>query len=312
MTFVLGGMSIGISISHSAIKSAHVPFVIAVYVPLIGRYFYEGTQAQVTMGLLLSIFMVYLLGAAHRMHAMVTESLTLRFQNQELVEVLTDEQEKLRASLEEKEVLLREVHHRVRNNLQIISSLFRLQSRYSGDRKHETLLSDSQNRLLSMALVHEKLYRSGDMAHIDFGLYLEDLTKHLFESIGSTGSLVKFEKTMHAVLMPLDTAIPCGLIVNEIITNSLTHAFPHGKEGVIRISLTHSEDSVELVITDDGIGLPSHIGRENSETFGLRLVDTLVKQLEGNLTLSRSNGTSFIIRFPAMAKRQDVRSVQRI
>lgn len=299
MTFVLGGMSIGISISHGAIKSAHIPFILLVYLPLIGRYFYEGTHVQVTMGVLLAIFMIYLLGAAHRMHAMVMESLTLRFQNQGLVEMLTHQQEELKASLAEKDVLLREVHHRVKNNLQIISSLFRLQSRYSDKKSLETVLADSQNRLLSMALVHEKLYQSGDKAHIDFAPYLDKLIKRLFQSNSSPEKHITYQQIGDSVLIPLDMAIPCGLILTEIVSNSLKHAFPDGKKGQITISLTHSEDAIELVVADNGIGLPSRIDLGNRQTLGLHLVETLVKQLKGNITISRSQGTKFIMRFPA-------------
>ncbi len=319
LTFCIGGMSVGITISHSAVRAACLPFIIVVYVPLIGRYFYEGTETHVIMGVLLLVFMLYLLGAATRIHAAVNESLGLRFRNQGLIDILRREkteterlneslrsevserrevEEKLRASLEEKEVLLREIHHRVRNNLQVIYSLCSFQSSYIGKKTPEDIFSDIENRILSMALVHENLYQSRDFANIEFKQYVDDLVSHLLLSYGATDGRVTLEKTVDTMLLPLDVAIPCGLIINETICNCLKHAFPGGGEGLVRLSLARVDEGIELMIADNGVGLPQNIDFGRSQTLGVRLIGTLVKQLHGEMTVQRAGGTAFQIRFP--------------
>lgn len=319
LTFVLGGMSVGITISHGAVRAAYLPFILAVYVPLIGRYAYEGDETHFTMGTLLFVFMVYLIGAAGRMQTAVTESLRLRFQNQGLIDVLNSEkteteklnetlrsevrerreaEERLRALLDEKEILLREIHHRVNNNLQVVSSLFRLQSRHIGKKSPADILSDSQNRILSMALIHEKLYKSKDLANIECKVYIESLLSQLFQSHGVAESRITLTKDLEEVFLPLDLAMPCGLIVNEIVSNCLKHAFPNGNRGAIEFSLSKTDQWIELVIKDNGAGLPENVVFGNSETLGLRLVEALVKQLHGEISVLRAEGTRFQVRFP--------------
>ena len=207
-------------------------------------------------------------------------------------------EEKLRVSLREKEVLMREIHHRVKNNLQVIASLCRLQSRYVGKKSPEEIFSESQNRILSMALVHEKLYQSHDLANIECKPYIDGLVSHLLQSFGVGQSRVTMEKTVDRVLLPLDLAIPCGLIVNEILSNCLKHAFPDGCKGLVRLSLAQVGEAIELVIADNGVGLPENVAFRGTQTLGLRLIDTLVKQLQGFVTVQRSRGTTFHIKFP--------------
>jgi two-component sensor histidine kinase len=319
LTFVLGGMSVGITISHGAVRAAYLPFILAVYAPLIGRYVYGGDETHITMGTLLFVFMVYLIGAAGRMQAAVTESLRLRFQNQGLIDVLNREkieteklnenlrsevrerreaEERLRALLDEKEILLREIHHRVNNNLQVVSSLFRLQSRHIGKKSPEDILSDSQNRILSMALIHEKLYKSKDLANIECKVYIESLLSQLFQSHGVAENRITLTKDVEQVFLPLDLAMPCGLIINEIVSNCLKHAFPNGNKGSIEFSLARTDQWIELVIKDSGAGLPENVVFGNSETLGLRLIEALVKQLQGEISVRRADGTTFHVRFP--------------
>lgn len=443
MTFVLGGMSIGIAISHGAIKSAHVPFIIAVYGPLICRFVYEGSETQIAMGTLLAVFMVYLIGAAGRMQASVTESLNLRFRNQGLIEVLKEEkeetdrlnkslemevqerrqaqqalleseerfhqlyamsphpmvvhdgnvilslnrasakivaahepeelvgqsiwghihpdsvaetrlgierlaqnkyavqfsdlrfltrdgktvdvevvsvpttykgmpailavgrdvtesrrsEEQLKTSLAEKEVLLREIHHRVKNNLQVISSLMRLQARFAGNKSPAEIFSESQERLLSMALIHEKLYKSNDMARIDFEAYLDDLVQQLFHSLGARESRITLKKATEKVLLGLESAIPCGLIINELVSNCIKHAFPAGRSGCVSLCLSSSDHGIEIVVADNGVGLPEGTDCKDPRTLGLRLVSTLVRQLQAEMDVAVGDGTEFKIRF---------------
>jgi len=446
LTFVLGGMSIGITASHNPLKAAYLPFIPAVYLPLIGRFFYEGGEVPITMGVLLAVFMVYLLWSAQRMQTTIIDSLTLRFRNHGLMETLTREkteavklnetlrneitereraegalqesearyraivqdqteficrflpdrtltfvneaccrfigkkpedlighslsrfvpdadqaglehhlasisrfnpvatfehrvvmssgqirwvqwtnraildhngtlmafqavgrdiddrkraEENLKASLREKEVLLQEIHHRVKNNLQVISSLLKLQSRYVTHAPCRELFDASQSRLQSMALIHEKLYKSSNMADIDFKGYIESLGARLLAAAAAPGSQITLETEIQKSPVGIDVAVPCGLISNELISNSLKHAFPGQNEGVIGVSFASNSHEFELVVRDDGVGLPDNLDAENAPTLGLRLVNTLVQQLQGHMKVNSEVGTEFRIRFPA-------------
>jgi PAS domain S-box-containing protein len=443
LTFVLGGMSIGIVISHGAISAGHVPFILLVYIPLIVRYFYEGSETQITMGILLVVFLVYLIGAASRMRDSLTESLNLRSRHKGLLEILkrekasTDQlnetlrmevrerrqaeqalleseerfhklyaispypmvvhdentvlsanpasakvidapspefligqsiwnhlhpdsvtktmegierlsesrdavqfsdlsfvtltgrtvevevvsvptvykgtpailavgrdvtesrrsEQRLKASLEEKEVLLREIHHRVKNNLQVISSLMRLQARYADGKSLEEIFAVTQERLLSMALVHEKLYNAQDIARIDFQAYLHSLVQHVFHSSGAATSRISLQKDTEQVFLGLEAAIPCGLIINELVSNAIKHGFPEGQTGWIKLSLSSNDGGVELAVADSGVGLPQATDCGEPRTLGLRLVQTLVRQIHGELFVRVCDGTEFRIRF---------------
>jgi PAS domain S-box-containing protein len=442
-TFILGGMSVGIVISHGALSAGHVPFILLVYTPLIGRYLYEGSDTQITMGILLLVFLMYLIGAASRMRDSLTESFNLRCRHQGLLEVLKREKagtdqlnetlrlevrerrqaeqalleseerfhklyamspypmvvhdekivlsanpasakligapsaealmgqsiwthlhpdsfektrdginklaenrdavqfsdlsfvtsdgcvvdvevvsvptrykgtpailavgrdvtesrrsdEQLKRSLVEKEVLLREIHHRVKNNLQVISSLMRLQARYAGGKSLDEIFSETQERLLSMALIHEKLYNAENMAKIDFQAYVHTLVQHVFHAAGATDSRIALRKNTEKVCLGLESAIPCGLIVNELVSNAIKHGFPDGRSGWIGLSLSQNDQGVEIAVADNGVGLPEDTDYSEPRTLGLRLVQTLVRQIEGELDVTVSEGTEFRIRF---------------
>ncbi|MUG94066.1 PAS domain S-box protein [Scytonema sp. UIC 10036] len=206
--------------------------------------------------------------------------------------------ERLKASLEEKEVLLREIHHRVKNNLQVISSLLQLQSRYTKDPQTLSILKESQNRVKSMALIHEKLYQSEDLSRIDFNDYIHNLAKNLLYSYSIDFNTVKLNIDVEQVTLNLETAIPCGLFINELVSNALKHAFPQGRQGQICIKFHQTDDDqFLLVVNDNGIGLPEHINLTNNQTLGLRLVNTWANQLQGSLELDRSHGTTFKLKF---------------
>lgn len=214
----------------------------------------------------------------------------------DVTELLKAEKE-LKKSLKEKEVLLREIHHRVKNNMQIISSLFNLESSYTTCAEEKKIFEDSQNRVKSMAMIHEKLYQSQDLAKIDFADYIKSLASVLFASYG-VGPNIKLIIDVGNILFDVETAIPCGLIVNELLTNSIKHAFPQAKNGKINIELHLNDDGdFVLIVKDNGIGLPKDINFKNTDTLGLQLVNTLVGQLEGNIELIRKAGTEFIITF---------------
>jgi len=210
-------------------------------------------------------------------------------------------EEKVRASLAEKEVLLKEVHHRVKNNLQIISSLLELQSDYIRDEQSRMFFRDSQNRIRSMALVHEKLYQSESLAFVDFREYVEDLANYLFSASVKDSDLIRLTIDVGEVSLSVDEAIPCGFIINELISNSLKHAFPDDRGGEVIITCQMREDDwITLTVSDNGIGLPPDLDIGNTETLGLQLVTMLVKQLRGRIDLSGDQGTLWEIAFSTM------------
>jgi PAS domain S-box-containing protein len=207
-------------------------------------------------------------------------------------------EERLQASLHEKEVLLKEVHHRVKNNLQIIVSLLFLQSDQLKDPEDVTLFEDTQNRVKSMALVHESLYRTGDLAHFNFARYIERLSKDLLKSQTPAGSHINLRTELDEIAFDVDTAIPCGLILNELLTNALKYAFPDGRSGDIHIRLQAEGEYVTLRVRDTGIGFPEGFDFRKTESLGLQLVNMLTEQLGGTLTLTPEGGTTITVSIP--------------
>jgi PAS domain S-box-containing protein len=206
----------------------------------------------------------------------------------------------IKASLKEKEVLLKEIHHRVKNNLQIVTSLLQMQSRRTKEPQAVEVLRDSKNRIASIALVHEKLYRSEDLANIDFGQYIPDLTTHLFDTYNVSSNTVSLNLHVENTLLQIDEAIPCGLIINELVSNSLKYAFPAKRKGKIQIKFysTKSDNNLTLIVRDNGMGIPKEFDIETTHSLGLTLVQGLVEQLEGTIELDRHQGTEFKITFP--------------
>ncbi len=204
----------------------------------------------------------------------------------------------LRASDEEKGVLLKEIHHRVKNNMQVISSMLNLQSREVEDPKVLEVFRDTQTRIRSMALVHEKLYQSKDLARIDFRSYLQTLIVHLFHAHRTDSDRVRSEMTITQSSLDINTAIPVGLIVSELVSNALKYAFPDERKGRIRVGLAPAPDNkLVLTIADDGIGLPADLDVRETESLGLQIVNMLVEQLDGELEVDRKAGTEFRIVF---------------
>ncbi|MDO9528313.1 MAG: histidine kinase dimerization/phosphoacceptor domain -containing protein [Syntrophales bacterium] len=207
-------------------------------------------------------------------------------------------EEQIRESLKEKEVLLQEIHHRVKNNMQVISSLLNLQSEYVKDKESLEMFKESRDRIFSMASVHEKLYQSKDLAKIDFDDYIKGITKHLFRNYVVYPNTVRLNVNCSDVFLDINKAVPCGLIINELISNALKHAFPEGREGEIAIDFHPDGDKrLTLVVSDNGVGFPEDIDINDTETLGLRLISILVAQLKGTLEVERDGGTSFKITF---------------
>ena len=202
--------------------------------------------------------------------------------------------------LKEKEVLLKEVHHRVKNNLQIISALLSLQSSYFTDDNIIKIFRDSQDRIKSMALVHENLYRSKDFGKVDLNEYIKQLVSYLSQSYGELGGKISFKVNSENVYLNINTAIPCGMIINELVSNSLEYAFPDGRKGEICIDLRSEDDGFRLVVNDDGVGIKEGLNIKDSKTLGFRLIDTLVKQIDGKMSLDTINGTRCEIHFKGL------------
>ncbi|MBN2029252.1 HAMP domain-containing protein [bacterium] len=216
----------------------------------------------------------------------------------ELVERLKAE-ERIKASLKEKDVLLKEIHHRVKNNLQVICSLLYLQSKKAKDQQALSMFKESENRIRSMALIHEELYQSEDIVHIDFADYVQRLTHNLSNSYGIGMGRIDMSLKIDNVSLSIDKAIPCGLIINELVSNSLKYGFPDGSEGHIHVRLvSENENHIALTVEDNGIGLPKGFDFGKTDTLGLQLVHTLTRQLKGQIEWHSNDGASFKITFP--------------
>ena len=202
----------------------------------------------------------------------------------------------LKHSLEEKEILLREIHHRVKNNLQIISSLLSLQRIQVEDKQTADILWECQGRVRTMAMIHENLYQSQDIGFINFSNYVEKLLYDIFNSYRVDKGSINLNTLIQSVEMGIETAMPCGLVINELATNSIKHAFPDGN-GTIKVELKSDGKSYVLTFADDGIGLPQNMNPQKSKKLGLMVVKTLVNQLNGAMEIDRTNGTKFTIKF---------------
>ena len=209
-------------------------------------------------------------------------------------------QKQIIKSVEEKDVLLREIHHRVKNNMQIISSLLSLQSSYIENPEMKEILNQSRNRVKSMSMIHEQLYQTDDLAKIDFKSYVNGLIKSLFQIYSLNQKHIEWEVNVEDVKLDIETAIPCGLIINELISNSLKHAFIDRTDGKIYFNMMRYNNMINFNVSDNGIGIPDNFKIENTSTLGLNLVKTLVNQLEGKLTIEQNNGISYDVIFKEM------------
>lgn len=206
-------------------------------------------------------------------------------------------QDLVKKSLLEKEMLLKEIHHRVKNNLMVISSLLSLQSRYIKDEVSKSIFKESQNRARSMALIHELLYRSTDLKRINFGDYIKTLTNELFRMYVTDPNRIKLNINVEDVMLDINTAIPLGLIVNELVSNSMKHAFPNDRKGKIDIEFKLEDGIYSMIVSDNGVGFPKDYDLEVSDSLGLRIVNSLTEQIDGQIELERTNGTRYIIKF---------------
>jgi PAS domain S-box-containing protein len=211
-------------------------------------------------------------------------------------------EEALRESIREKEVLLKEVHHRVRNNMQVISSLLNLQARELPTPALRELFRESQNRIKALALVHEKLYRSSDLSRIDFADYAQSLVVHLFHILQADPERIRFEPQLEPIVLDIGLSIPLGLVINELVSNVLRHAFPDGRRGALQVRLERTgAGRGRLIVRDDGVGWAGAVDPQARESLGIQIVQTLVKQIDGTLTFGREGGTAVEVEFPLPA-----------
>jgi two-component sensor histidine kinase len=207
-------------------------------------------------------------------------------------------EQRLKASLEEKEVLLKEIHHRVKNNLQVVSSLLYLQSQKIEDPEVRALFAESQNRICSMALAHEQLYQSKSLADISLREYVHSLVSHMRQVNMLPESRIECEVLVADVTVDIEKVVPCGLLIAELFSNAIKHAFPDGRRGMVRIEISSRQRDVKLSVADDGVGLPAGFDYRHTQTLGLQLVCALVAQLDGDISLVDGAGTRFDIIFP--------------
>ena len=207
-------------------------------------------------------------------------------------------EEKMKTALWEKEILLKEIHHRVKNNLQIVASMLRLQSRQIENAKARILFEESRNRVQAMSLIHERLYRTENLAYISFREYVDELVANISALPPGNASLIQKHIAVEEIILDVNHAIPCGLIINELVSNSLRHAFPDGRKGAIEIGM-HRDKKGEMLlfVKDNGTGFPEGADLVNTKTLGLQLVLSLVKQLNGTIELDKSGGTAIKIAF---------------
>ena len=205
-------------------------------------------------------------------------------------------EEQITLALREKVVLLKEVHHRVKNNLQVITSLLNLQAQRAKNQEVLEMFLESKNRIKSMALIHEKLYRSADLARVDFGEYVRNLAENLLQSYDARKIALRID--IEGMYLGVDAAIPIGLIINELVSNSLKHGFVDGRPGEISIEMiSTARDTYRLRVGDNGVGLPEDIAIPKTESLGLQLIVSLTEQLNGRMEVARNGGTSFVIEF---------------
>lgn len=207
-------------------------------------------------------------------------------------------EESVRASLREKEVLLKEIHHRVKNNLQIVSTLLDLQADYTQDARALEMFKESCGRVKSMALIHERLYRTQDLARVNFAEYVRQLADDLFLAYKVSDDDIAFVVDVTIPPVPIDIAIPCGLLLNELISNCLKHAFRGLEQGTVTVSLQPERGKINLRVMDTGVGLPRGFDFRNTTSFGLQLVMTLVEQLQGDIAHRVCHGSEIVVTFP--------------
>ena len=296
--------------SHSSLRAAFLSEPIARQMGVDGQLYglrKDGTEVPVEIGLnpvytSEGLFIVSSVSDISRRKQAETERdgllSQLRTLNSELEARVRERTAELRSIVKEREVLLQEIHHRVKNNLQVISSLINMQMRKLEDAAGREALEQCQTRLQAIALIHENLYQAKDYSRIDFSAYARTLAANVFLAMGVGSGEIELEMKIEEVQLPVNRAIPCGLILNELMTNAIKHAFPDGRHGHIKVGLFKTSGTeVRLTVNDDGIGMVPERDVTTSESVGMQLVSTLAEQLDARLVISQDSGTSFHLTF---------------
>lgn len=332
LAFVLGEIVAAAAVDMAPVLRAYTVFLLSMLLPTITQLFLQGTQISIAMAIVGLSFIGVLLPMARRAHAFITQSLHLRFENLDLIQSLSEAkdqteqtnialqeevaerkraQEQINASLTEKEALLKEIHHRVKNNLQVISSLLSLQSRTITDEQAQSVFKESQNRVKSMALIHEKLYQSKDLAKIDFGAYIRELVNELQCVYQKNGKAIRTVVNVDDVFLSIDTAVPWSLIISELVSNAFKYAFPQAQAGEIRIDFQWVQQTgYTLIVRDTGIGFPPDLDFRSSSSLGLQLVNTLTRQLGGRIDCHNDNGAVFTMTLPLEGQPKSPRQLE--
>lgn len=269
----------------------------------VSRGFIENIKAAIQSDRLLTNHFSFFYGTDNDMREYHYENRFSKMSEEEVVVIsrniteTIEYEHKLIESVKEKEILLKEVHHRVKNNLQVINSILNLQSSYVKDPETLEIIVESQNRIRSMSYIHESLYQTKNFSSINFQNYISNLVQNLVHSYEVYNEKINLVEEIDEVDLPLDQAIPCGLILNELVTNSLKYAYPGDMKGDISIKVYEKDKKVFIEVEDFGVGLPDNFNISESDSLGLSLVDTLIEQLDGELTLDNTNGTKFLIIF---------------
>jgi two-component sensor histidine kinase len=306
IAFVLAGMVAGAEGTYSSVFAAFVAFAFPALVPIFVRFLWVGDDLHIAMAAMTLTFLVLTSVTARYISTSARELVGLKEHFVDKVAARTAEltraNEALNREIAEKEVLLKEVHHRVKNNLAVIIGLLRMQAARIVDPPTKEALQDCHERVKAMALVHETLYQSEGFTAIPLESYARALCDNLMQmmSVEQKGIGVQVIIEAKDVLLPIDQAMPCGLILNELLTNALKYAFPHGLGGQIHISAHFNKSGVfELEVRDNGVGLPLNFSPENCNTLGFRIISALVEhQMEGHWEIKNANGACFSIRWP--------------
>ncbi|MGZ7096367.1 MAG: sensor histidine kinase, partial [Methanobacterium sp.] len=275
---------------------SYIPFiwVLVAYILLLWGYYQSYTSELLVLELGVGTILVLII---IRQIISLRENRRLYLEAQKEINLRKNAQNELKETLNEKDLLVKEIHHRVKNNLTVFSSLLNLQSRYIKDKEALDIFKESQDRAKSMAIIHEDLYQSSDLKRINFGEYINKLSINLFQTYVTNPDLINLNIDAEEVMLDINLAIPLGLILNELVTNVMKHAFKVDKKGEIKIKFHSKEGEYTLTVSDNGIGFPEGLDYTNIDSLGLKLVNSLTEQIGGKIELDKTHGTTFNIIF---------------
>ncbi|MGZ7134404.1 MAG: sensor histidine kinase [Methanobacterium sp.] len=275
---------------------SYIPFiwVLVAYILLLWGYYQSYTSELLVLELGVGTILVLII---IRQIISLRENRRLYLEAQKEINLRKNAQNELKETLNEKDLLVKEIHHRVKNNLTVFSSLLNLQSRYIKDKEALDIFKESQDRAKSMAIIHEDLYQSSDFKRINFGEYINKLSINLFQTYVTNPDLINLNIDAEEVMLDINLAIPLGLILNELVTNVMKHAFKVDKKGEIKIKFHSKEGEYTLTVSDNGIGFPEGLDYKNIDSLGLKLVNSLTDQISGKIELDKTHGTTFNIIF---------------